>query len=125
MLNTRKNTFVCGNFNINLLSITVNEHYSSYLEGILSSGFLPTITLPARLSKNSTLIDNIFINKQDRLNFAGFLNNEISDHQIVAVDMDFVIPQNKTCYITVFSNSDQAKQNFNKMYARHTRSFFP
>ena len=112
MLNTRENTFACGDFNINLLSITANEHHSSYLEGILSSGFLPTITLPTRLSKNSTLIDNIFINKHEKLNFAGILNNEISDHQIVAVDMDLVIPPNKTYYITVFSNSDQTKQNF-------------
>ena len=107
MLNTRENTFACGDFNINLLSITANEHHSSYLEGILSSGFLPTITLLTRLSKDSTLIiDNIFINKQEKLNFAGILNNEISDHQIVAVDMDLVIPLNKTYYITVFSNSD-------------------
>ena len=112
MLNPRENTFACGDFNINLLSITANEHHSSYLEGILSFGFLPTITLPTRLSKNSTLIDNIFINKHEKLNFAGILNNEISDHQIVAVDMDLVIPENKTYYITVFSNSDQTKQNF-------------
>ena len=107
MLKTRKNNFACGDFNINLLSVSANEHHSSYLEEILSSGFLPTITLPTRLSKNSTLIDNIFINKQDRLNFADILNNEI-----VAVDMVFVIPQNKTCYITVFSNRNQTKQNF-------------
>ena len=106
------NTFAFEDFNINLLSITANEHYSSYLEGILSSGFFPAKALPTRLSKNSTLIDNIFINKQDRLNFAGILNNEISDHQVVAVDIDFVIPQNKTYYITVFSNSNQTKQNF-------------
>ena len=112
MLNTRENSIACGDFNINLLLITANIHHSSYLEGILSSGFLPTITLPTRLSKNSTLIDNIFINKQERLNFAGILNNDISDHQVVAVDMDLVVPPNKTYYITVFSNSDQTKQNF-------------
>ena len=121
MLNTRENTFACGDFNINLLSIAANKHHSSYLEGILSSGFLPTITLPTRLSKNSTLIDNIFINKQEKLNFVGILNNEISDHQIVAVDMNLVIPSNKTHYITVFSNSDQTKQNFkNDLESRNT-----
>ena len=112
MPNTRENTFACGDFNINLLTITANQHHSSYLEGILSSRFLPTIKLPTRLSKNSTLIDNIFINKQEKLNFAGIINNEISDHQIAAVDMDLVIPPIKTHYITVFSNSDQTKQNF-------------
>ena len=112
MLNVREHTFACGDFNINLLSVIANEHHSSYLEGISSSGFLPTITLPTRLSKNSTLIDNIFINKQDKLNFAGILNNDISNHQMVAVDMDLVIPPFKTHYFTMFSNSDQTKQNF-------------
>ena len=37
-VNTREYTFACGDFNIDLLSITANEHHSSYLEGILSSG---------------------------------------------------------------------------------------
>ena len=111
MLKTRKNNFACGDSYV-LLPVTANEHHSSYLEGILSSGFLPAKALPTRLSKNSTLIDNIFINKQDRLNFADILNNEISDNQIVAVDIDFVIPQNRTYYITVFSNRNQTKQNF-------------
>ena len=100
-LNTSKTTFACGDFNINLLSLNNNEHHNAYLEGILSSGFLPTITLPTRLSNNSTLIDNIFVNKQEKLNFAGILNNEISDHQAIVNDLNVVLPPQRTVYVTI------------------------
>ena len=68
----------------------------------------------------------MFVNKQEKLNFACILNNEISDHQIVDVDMDLVISPNKTYYITMFSNSDQTKQNFKndlefKKYLRYAK----
>ena len=95
-----------------MLSLNTNEHCNAYLEGTLSSGFLPTITLPTRLSKNSTLIDNIFLNNQEKLNFAGILHNEICDHQVIAINMNVVLPPQKTVYVTVFLNSDQSKQNF-------------
>ena len=58
--------------------LLVDEHSGSYFDGVLSSGFLPSITLPTRLSDNSTLIDNIFVNKQDIINITYF--NEISGH---------------------------------------------
>ena len=64
------------------------------------------------MSNNSNLIDNIFVNKHERLNFAGILNNEISDHQVIAVNMNLTLPPQKINYITVFSNSDQSKINF-------------
>ena len=123
-INPRETILACGYFNINLPSLNTNEHCKAYLEGTLSSGFLPTITLSTRLSKNSTLIDNIFLNKQEKLNFAGILHNEISDHQVIAIDMNLVLHPLKTVYVTVFSNSDQSKQNFKhdfeakKMYER-------
>ena len=111
-INPRETTLACGNFNINLLSLNTNEHCNAYLEGTLSSGFLPTKTLPIRLSKNGTLIDNIFLNKQEKLNFAGILHNEISDHHVITINMNLVLPPQKTVYATVFSNNDQSKQNF-------------
>ena len=112
LLNVRETTVVCGDFNINLLSINSNEHYNTFFADTLSSSFLPTITLPTQLSNNSSLIDNIFVNKHERLNFAGILNNEISDHQVIAVNMNLTLPPQKINYITVFSNSDQSKINF-------------
>ena len=50
---------------------------------MLSYGFLPTITLPTRISENSaTLIDNIFINfHNSQINYvSGTLILDISDH---------------------------------------------
>ena len=111
-LNTSETTFACGDFNINLLSLNNNEHHNAYLEGILSSGFLPTMTLPTRLSNKSTLIDNIFVNKQEKLNFAGILNNEISDHQAIVNDLNVVLPPQRTVYVTIFSNSEHSIQSF-------------
>ena len=52
------------------------------------------------------------------------LHNEISDHQAIAINMNVVLPPQKTVYVTVFPNSDQSKQNFKndfeakKIYAR-------
>ena len=35
--NTREKFYICGDFNINLLSLSSNEHVRNYFEGILSS----------------------------------------------------------------------------------------
>ena len=47
--------YMCGDYTVGLLKL--NEHY---FDNILSAGYIPKITLPTRLSDNSTLIDNIF-----------------------------------------------------------------
>ena len=80
--------------------------------GTLSSGFLPAITLPTRASNNSTLIDNVFVNQQTEFNFSGILENEISDHQAVVVNTKLILSHTKTRYITIYSNSAEAKNNF-------------
>ena len=112
MLNSYETIFVCGDCNINLLSLNSDEHTGCYFDGILSSGFPPTITLPTRKSDRSTLIDNIFSSKQEKINFAGILKNEISDHQAVMVNINQTLPTNKTNYITTYSNSAESKNNF-------------
>ena len=42
-IDPRETTLACGDFNINLLSLNSNDHCNTYLEGSLSSGFLPAI----------------------------------------------------------------------------------
>ena len=84
------------------------EYTGCYFDGILSSGFLPTITLPTRISDRS----NSFSNKQEKINFMGILINEISDHQAVIVNINQTLPPNKTKYITIYSNSAESKMNF-------------
>ena len=54
-------SYICGDFNINLLKIHTKTHYNTFFENLLSSGFFPKITLPTRIcDSSSTLIDNIF-----------------------------------------------------------------
>ena len=63
-----RDTYVCGDFNINMLQIYTNEHYYQNFEIIISCGFVPRITLPTRICESgnrSTLIDTIFMNVID------------------------------------------------------------
>ena len=109
---SNETTFVCGDYNINLLLINENIHCSSFFECILSSGYLPSITLPTRIYDNSTLIDNIIYNRQPNLIFAGILENRISDHQAILINPVHRPPPSKSKYITVYSNSDASKEKF-------------
>ena len=111
MFNSYETIFVCGDYNINLLSLNSDEHAGCYFDGILSSGFIPKITLPTSISDRSTLIDNIFSNKQEKINFACLLKNEINDHEAVMVNINQTLPANKTNYITVYSNTAESKNN--------------
>ena len=46
-------------------------------------GFIPKITLPARISRNtSTLIDNVFTNNTNYNHISGILVRPSSDHQM-------------------------------------------
>ena len=54
---------ICGDFNIDLLSVISNRHVTEYFDNVISSGFFPKITLPTRIQENSnTLIDQIWSN---------------------------------------------------------------
>ena len=58
---SHSSVFICGDFNINLLSINMNAHFSDYFESVLATGFIPKISLPTRSQDNShTLIDQIW-----------------------------------------------------------------
>ena len=51
---------MCGDYNVDLLKINSVQFNENYFDSIISSGYVPTITLPTRLSDNSSLIDNVF-----------------------------------------------------------------
>ena len=82
--NLNRPTYLCGDYNIDLLKVKINKHYCSYFDEILSNGFFPKITLPTRIADHSsTLIDNIFTNNIDETGKSGILLNNITDHQII------------------------------------------
>ena len=88
------------------------ELYVIYNNDILSAGYIPTITLPTRLSTSSTLIDNIFTTNISKEVKACILNVHISDHQPILLFTDEKAPVSKSKYITIRTNSEQAKAAF-------------
>ena len=78
-----KSVYLCGDYNIGLLKIRSVEDYSSFFDNIISSSFVPKITLPTRIcDTRSSLIDNIYTNTIDKDHTSGILIRPISDHQM-------------------------------------------
>ena len=76
---------ITGDFNLDLLKFKEKNSINSFLETVISNGFLPKITLPTRLgsSNTGTLIDNSFVKISDNCPngcAAGVLINDLSDH---------------------------------------------
>ena len=77
-----------------------------------TSGYISTITLPTRLSDNCTLIDNIFTSYLSSDIFSCILDNHISDRQLIVLFSNDDLPPTKHKYITIKSNTDEAKALF-------------
>ena len=81
MTNSNAHSILVGDFNIDLLKFQEKNHFSDYLENLLSYGFHPTITFPTRFSdRSASLIDNIFSNNMLNISISGILFSNISDH---------------------------------------------
>ena len=109
---TSQKTYMCGDYNIDLLKVNDLKFNEEYFHDILSAGYIPTITLPTRLSVSSSLIDNIFTTNLSNDISACILNVHISDHQPVIIFCNDEVPLSRTKYITITINSDKAKTNF-------------
>ena len=82
----RKENKICyllGDYNINILNYSSHIQTAQFVDMMSSSGFLPLITRPTRVTATSaTLIDNIFTNQLDDINFSlqGLFVTDVSDH---------------------------------------------
>ena len=117
LLDLQSNTHMvygAGDFNINLLAVNDTQFNSDYFDSILAAGYLPTITLPTRLSQNSTLIDNIFTNNLKDFT-AVVLGDHISDHQAIIVSADTELPRRPEKYVTIRSKDEQSKIKFARL----------
>ena len=77
--------FFCGDINIDLLQADSCKMYDEYLKLMLCSQFIPSITLPTRITDYSiTLIDHIFVRLPEKMLAnkikSGNLFCDISDH---------------------------------------------
>ena len=86
---SQKVTFICGDFNIDLLNPNKNKMTDEFLNTMYSLSLYPKITRPSRItSHSSTLIDNIFTNDIENNTVSGLLIIDISDHLPVFIVFD-------------------------------------
>ena len=79
--NENKDIMIMGDFNVNLINCNDDKNTSNFLDTMLSHSFLPFITTPTRITRNTkTLIDNIFYNKPLNDITTRSLSIVISDH---------------------------------------------
>ena len=77
----KKNIYIMGDFNLNLLNSENHSKTNEFLDLLYSSYFWPLISKPTRITEStSTLIDNIFSNSVDMVSVAGILYADVSDH---------------------------------------------
>ena len=94
------------------MKINSIQAHEEYFDNILSSGYVPTVTLPTRLSNNSSLIDNVFTTNLSPDLFSCVLDVHISDHQPVILFSDDNLPQIRAKYITIKTNTEEARKQF-------------
>ena len=77
---------LAGDWNINFLKMETKEKHKDFFDNLISHGFLPSITLPTRVTNSTaTLIDQIFLKSSNRSHFSesGILKSRIYDHFVV------------------------------------------
>ena len=75
--------YLLGDYNINILNYASHVHNAQFVDMMSSSGFLPLITRPTRVTATSaTLIDNIFTNYLEDISHSiqGLFITDVSDH---------------------------------------------
>ena len=115
-----RTSFICGDFNVNLLEISTNAHFNNYFESIISKGFFPRITLPTRIQPPSfSLIDNILCNDIGGTvdSTSGLLINDISDHKMIFTHFPNDSYKNKVNkFIVMEKNNEASINNFCEYY---------
>ena len=107
-------SYICGDFNLNLLKIGTKSHYNTFFENMLSSEFYPKITLPTRIcNTSSTIIDNIFSNEMCSNDASGIFVNHISDHQaIFTITSTKLNNRMEQQYVSIETKDDVSLNNF-------------
>ena len=90
--NLNKLSYICGDYNIDLLKVKINPRFGEFFDNIISSGFFPKITLSTRFSDQSaTLIDNVFSTTLKRRKYLVFC---LITYRII----NYFLPSSKTCH---------------------------
>ena len=77
--------FIVGDFNLNIKSLPdlrfPDRHASEYLDMLISNGYYPLISVPTRVTDNSsTIIDHINTNDHTHNISSGVIKTDLTDH---------------------------------------------
>ena len=76
-----KRIFLLGDFHTDLLKYELSDSINNFIDTLSSNFLSPHILLPTRISKTSTLIDNIFSNSTSLEEIeSGNVTSTFSDH---------------------------------------------
>ena len=116
--------YMCGDYNVDLLKLNSIPFNEIYFDNTLSAGYIPKITLPTRLSENSTLNDNIFTTNlsSDLSAYMYILDMYISDHQPIILYTNDDLPPARNKFITIRTNTDDQKDHFKQRF--HNKHIF-
>jgi len=101
------NSYIFGDFHLNLLSYSNNRQVTEYLDTLFSYGFLQNITYPTRVSNASaTLIDHVICNSNTLVRDSYILISDISDHYPIIFSLNKLPkkPKSKPEFQRKFSN---------------------
>ena len=108
---TNKHVFITGDFNINSLDYSSNEHVKDFFDASFQNYFVPLINRPTRVTrKSATCIDHILTNS--------FIDSEI-EAGIFKNDMSVHFPVICNVKTNVSTNSDKTiiyKRTFNEEF---------
>ena len=91
-----KTVFVCGDFNIDLLSINTKGSTLDFFNLLASSSLFPLISKPTRVQNASfSLIDNIFCNNLNIIQASGIILDDISDHFPIFININMEMTVHK------------------------------
>ena len=54
-----KSVYLCGDYNIDLLKINTNDNFNLFYKNVISSSFIPNITLPTRMCDTTSTLKKI------------------------------------------------------------------
>ena len=110
-----KDSIVGLDHNLDFLKMHLHKPTERFYDLLLESNYLPTITRPTRICKNSaTLIDNILIsNRLQEAYKSGIILNDISDHLPSICLLREVKPGRRESKL-IYSR-DLSKKNLEKM----------
>ena len=102
----KKNAFLPGDFNVDLLKYDKHSVANEFIESLSSYMYLPYILHPVRVTvRLQTITDNVFSNYVSKEAVCGNLTSTISDHLPQVLFIPFMFSNNTATKSNIFERS--------------------